>query len=56
MAAPVGLGEYAPAWLARPMVGRHAPALQAFRKAHPELRMTAGHACLECFQGADAVR
>ena len=42
-AAPVDLGDYAPGWLVRLVLGPHAPRLRRFRAANPRLRVTTGH-------------
>lgn len=50
-AAPVGLDfDYAPDWLYRMVIGPHVPHLRAFNKAHPNVRMTAGHMHLGFFE------
>lgn len=49
-AAPVGLGEYAPPWLVRWVLGPQAPRLRAFGADHPEIRMTTGHMWLDFFE------
>ncbi|HSJ55592.1 MAG TPA: MBL fold metallo-hydrolase [Anaerolineae bacterium] len=48
-AAPVGLGDYAPGWLVRLVLGPHAPRLRQFQAAHPEVQMTTGHMWLDFF-------
>jgi glyoxylase-like metal-dependent hydrolase (beta-lactamase superfamily II) len=48
-AAPMGLDEYVPEWLARLVLGPHAPRLHRFRAAHPQVRMTTGHMWLDFF-------
>lgn len=50
-AAPMDLGDYAPAWLVRQVLGPHAPRLRAFKAAHPEVRMMTGHMWLDFFEG-----
>jgi len=42
-AGPVGLEDYAPAWLVTLVLGPHTPFLRAFAAAHPEIRITTGH-------------
>ncbi len=49
-AAPVGLGDYAPKWLVRLVLGPWAPRLRAFRDAHPEIRFTTGHEWLDFWE------
>ena len=48
-AAPVGLGAYVPDWVARLVLGPHAPRLREFKAAHPHVRMTTGHMWLNFF-------
>ena len=48
-AGPIALGDEAPAWLVRQVLGPHAPALRAFAAAHPEVRITTGHMWLDFF-------
>lgn len=48
-AAPIDFGDYVPGWLARAVLGPHAPRLRKFRAAHPEIHMTTGHMWLESF-------
>jgi glyoxylase-like metal-dependent hydrolase (beta-lactamase superfamily II) len=50
-AVPIGFTTDVPEWLARFVVGPHAPRLRAFRAAHPEICMTTGHMWLEFFEG-----
>lgn len=52
-AAPIGLGDYAPRWLVRLVLGPWAPRLRAFRDAHPEIRMTTGHMWLDFWEDED---
>ncbi len=49
-AAPLDFSEQAPDWLVRFVMGPHAPKLQAFKAAHPEVRMTTGHMWLDFFE------
>ncbi len=48
-AAPLGMDDYAPAWLLRLVLGPHVPRLREFGAAHPEIRMTTGHTWLDFF-------
>ena len=48
-AAPMGLGEYVPDWVARLVLGPHTPRLREFKVAHPHVRMTTGHMWLDFF-------
>jgi glyoxylase-like metal-dependent hydrolase (beta-lactamase superfamily II) len=48
-AAPIGFTESVPRWLARLVLGPHAPRLRAFQAAHPGIRLTTGHMWLDCF-------
>lgn len=50
-AAPIGLEAYAPRWLVRLILGSHAPCLQAFKSAHPDVQVTTGHMWLDFFEG-----
>lgn len=49
-AAPIGLGEYAPAWLVNLVLGPQTPRLREFRAAHPDVRITTGHVWLDFFR------
>lgn len=51
-AGPIALGDEAPAWLVRAVLGPHAPSLRAFAAAHPEVRMTTGHMWLDFYAAA----
>jgi len=48
-AAPIGLGDYAPRWLVRLVLGPHAQRLCDFAAAHPDVRVTTGHMWLGFF-------
>jgi glyoxylase-like metal-dependent hydrolase (beta-lactamase superfamily II) len=48
--AAIELGEYAPAWIIRLVMGPHAPRLREFSAAHPEIRITTGHMWLDFFE------
>jgi len=48
-AGPIGLQDYAPAWLVRAVLGPLTPRLQAFAADHPEVTITTGHMWLEYF-------
>jgi glyoxylase-like metal-dependent hydrolase (beta-lactamase superfamily II) len=39
-----------PAWILKPIIGSHVQRLKAFSKAHPEVRMLAGHMWLDFFE------
>ncbi|MBN1665925.1 MAG: MBL fold metallo-hydrolase [Anaerolineales bacterium] len=52
-AAPIGLGEYAPAWVVSLILGPHAPRLRDFSAAHPNIRITTGHMWLDFFANVD---
>ena len=49
-AAPVGLEEYIPQWIASFVLGPHGPRLREFKAAHPNIRMTTGHMWLDFFE------
>jgi glyoxylase-like metal-dependent hydrolase (beta-lactamase superfamily II) len=50
-AVPVNLQfDIVPVLLYRPTIGPHVPRLKAFAKAHPEVRMLAGHMLLDWFE------
>lgn len=53
-AGPIELGEYAPRWLVRLVLGPHAPALRRFHQAHPEVGITTGHMWLDFFRPGPA--
>jgi hypothetical protein len=42
--------DIVPVLLYRPTIGPHVPRLKAFAKAHPEVRMLAGHMLLDWFE------
>ncbi|MDX1614158.1 MAG: MBL fold metallo-hydrolase [Candidatus Promineifilaceae bacterium] len=54
-AAPLAAAASLPAWLVRLVLGPHAPRLQAFGAAHPEISMTTAHMELDFFEAQAAV-
>jgi glyoxylase-like metal-dependent hydrolase (beta-lactamase superfamily II) len=48
--APIGLGEYAPAWIINLVMGPHASRLRDFSAAHPNIHVTTGHMWLDFFE------
>jgi len=49
-AAPIGLGEYAPAWIVNLVLGPYASRLRDFSAAHPNIQLTTGHMWLDFFE------
>jgi len=48
-AAPLGMSEEVPAWLARLVLGPHTPRLRQFMLEHQEMLITTGHMPIEFF-------
>jgi glyoxylase-like metal-dependent hydrolase (beta-lactamase superfamily II) len=55
-AAPIGLEDYAPAWLVRSVLGPLTDDLRAFAAEHPEIRITTGHMWLDFFDDKNIPR
>jgi glyoxylase-like metal-dependent hydrolase (beta-lactamase superfamily II) len=51
--APIGLGEYAPAWIIKLVLGPHAARLRDFSASYPNIRITTGHMWLDFFENID---